>query len=256
MDLTLLKRQLDQLVTKYNNKDFIRLDPIGVPHRFKKQQDIEIAGFFAAILAWGQRTTIIKNANQLMELMDGAPHEFIVQHTDSDRKRFKSFVHRTFQPDDLLYFIEVLQHHYLNHPSLENLFADGIHPGDTHAGNALIHFHNSFFALPHLARTRKHIPTPERKSACKRLNLYLRWMVRNDRCGVDFGLWKRIRPDQLLCPLDVHVLNVANNLGLVKEKNSNWHTCLLLTDILKQMDPFDPVKYDFALFGSGIASKK
>lgn len=252
MNKTQLKELLDQKADQFNNTDFIADDPISVPHRFSKAQDIEISGLFAALFAWGQRKTIINSANKLMSLLDDAPHDFIVNHKERDRKKLEKFVHRTFQPDDLLYFIEFLQHHYRQHVSLENLFSDGMAGTDKHTGNGLIHFHHTFFSLPHLPRTEKHLQNPLRKSACKRINLYLRWMVRDDKRGVDFGLWKTIKPSQLLCPLDVHVQRTASELGLLKRQISDWEACLELTQNLKKLDPTDPVKYDFALFGMGI----
>lgn len=250
-----IKKILDDLFLKYNQPSFIALDPISIPHRFTKQADIEISGLFAALLAWGQRTTIINNLNNLMQLMDGAPHDFIVNHQSKDRKRFLGFVHRTFNDTDLLYFIEFLQFHYQQHPSLETLFTGGLSKDDEHVGPALIHFHQSFFQLPHLKRTEKHVSTPMRKSACKRLNLYLRWMVRQDKKGVDFGIWKHISPSQLLCPLDVHVHRAAGILGLTQRKQADWQTTLEITQALKLLDAKDPVKYDFALFGYSLEQK-
>jgi uncharacterized protein (TIGR02757 family) len=246
------KTLLEPLVNQFNQSSFIAPDPISVPHRFTKKQDIEISGLFAALLAWGQRTTIINNANRLMDLMDGSPHDFILNHLEVDRKRFETFVHRTFQPVDLLYFIESLQQQYQRHDSLETLFADGMTYNDEHVGNGLIHFHKAFFAYPHLSRTEKHLQNPERKSACKRINLFLRWMVRKDNAGVDFGIWQRIKPAQLLCPLDVHVQRTAIDLGILKRTQSDWQACLELTEVLRKWDPVDPVKYDFALFGLGL----
>jgi uncharacterized protein (TIGR02757 family) len=250
--LVLLELKLKQ----YNRVEFITDDPISVPHRFTQNQDIEIAALFAALLAWGQRKTIINNANRLMDMMDGAPYAFIKNHQEVDRKRFTKFVHRTFQPDDLLYFIEFLQYHFAQHSSLENLFADGMAAGDEHIGNGLAHFHQQFFVLPHLKRTEKHLQTPLRKSACKRINLFLKWMVRKDSGGVDFGIWKKISPAQLLIPLDVHVHRIATELGLLQRKQSDWQACLELTARLRQFDATDPVKYDFALFGMGMERGK
>ena len=247
-----LKNLLDKKAAQFNRPDFIAPDPISVPHRFSKSQDIEIAGLFAALLAWGQRKTIVNNANRLMDLMDGAPYDFICNHKETDRTRFESFVHRTFQPVDLLYFVEFLQYHYQQHRSLENLFADGMSENEVHTGPGLAHFHRQFFTLPHMVRTEKHVQTPDRKSACKRINLFLRWMVRKDNQGVDFGIWQGIKPAQLLCPLDVHVHRTATALGLLKRPQSDWQACLELTAKLRKMDPEDPVKYDFALFGMSI----
>ncbi|MEL6925246.1 MAG: TIGR02757 family protein, partial [Bacteroidota bacterium] len=201
-----LKALLDESVERHNRPDFIEHDPISIPHRFSQLQDIEIMGFWVAMLAWGQRVTIINKANQLIQLMDGAPYQFITQHEEKDRTRFLDFKHRTFNATDTLYFLEVLQRYYKEQQSLETAFAKYLTPEADNTEAALIGFHEQFFALPFAPqRTRKHIATPARKSTCKRLNMFLRWMVRSDDKGVDFGLWQRIQPAQLLMPLDVHV---------------------------------------------------
>ncbi len=232
---------------KYNCADFISDDPISIPHRFTKKQDIEIAGLFAATLAWGNRKSIINSCNKLMMLMDNQPHDFILHHSQKELKPFLTFVHRTFNATDVLYFIEFLKQHYSKNDSLENLFLK------EDAEQALTNFHNSFFSLenfPH--RTKKHVATPERKSTCKRLNMYMRWMVRKDKNGVDFGLWKKIKPSILMCPLDVHVENYARQLSLIERKQRDWLTVCELTRNLKMIDSKDPVRFDFALFGMGI----
>ena len=248
-----LRELLEERTACYNRPDFIAADPISVPHRFSRLQDIEIAAFWAAILAWGQRQTIINSANKLMALMDGAPYDFILQHEEKDRARFLDFKHRTFQATDTLYFLEFFQHYYQRHHSLEDAFARHLSPADEHVGPALSGFHELFFALPDAPqRTRKHVATPARKSTCKRLNMFLRWMVRRDEHGVDFGLWRRLQPAQLLMPLDVHVERVARRLGLLERKQTDWLTVLELTQNLRALDPHDPVKYDFALFGMGV----
>ena len=252
MNKRLLKELLDEKYQQFNDSSFIAPDPISVPHRFSKKQDIEIAGLFSALLAWGNRTTIIKSANRLMKLMDDAPHDFMLNHKEQDRQRFEKWVHRTFQFPDLLYFLEFLQYHYNRNESLENAFSAGVKPKDTHIENGLVHFHRYFFSLPHLPRTEKHLQTPLRKSACKRISLFLRWMVRSDNKGVDFGIWKSISPAQLICPLDVHVHRTATHLKLISRKQADWQTALELTQSLKKLDPNDPVKYDFALFGLGL----
>ncbi|MBK9982428.1 MAG: TIGR02757 family protein [Saprospiraceae bacterium] len=244
---------LDEKADAYNQPSFISLDPISVPHQFSLLQDIEIAGFFAAIMAWGQRPTIINKSNELLRLMDGAPHQFITQHQERDRKRFFTFKHRTLQPDDIIFLSDALQRFYQKHDSLEDAFADHMTSEDKDVYNGLAGFYNIVFDHPWvMERTRKHIATPERKSACKRLNMYLRWMVRQDDKGVDFGLWKRISPSQLVIPLDLHVGNVARQLGLLDRKINDWQAAKELTDRLKEFDSTDPVKYDFALFGAGI----
>lgn len=245
-----LKEFLDIKVDQFNRPGFIEHDPISIPHLFKKPQDIEIAGLFAAVLAWGQRITIINKCKDLLERMDYAPYDFIRNHGPKDLKKLENFRHRTFNSTDLLYFISFLQSHYKKHDSLENLFEV---EGEEHVGKGLMNFHFQFFSLPDFPfRTRKHIATPERNSACKRINMYLRWMVRNDDRGVDFGLWRRISPSQLICPCDLHVERVARKLKLIKNKQLNWQTAVDLTNRLKKFDPKDPVKYDFALFGLGI----
>ena len=244
---------LNECVEKFNSPTFIESDPIGIPHRFSKLQDIEITAFWTAMLAWGQRKTIINNAHRLFELMDNAPHDFIVNHSEKDRKRFLDFKHRTFQPTDTLYF---LQNHYTNNSSLETAFSRHISESTPSVEKALVGFHNDFFALPDAPqRTRKHVATPISKSTCKRLCMFLRWMVRDDDKGVDFGLWKTIKPTQLLIPLDVHVERQARRLGLLKRPKVDWQAVLELTESLRQFDKNDPVKYDFALFGLGIEEK-
>jgi len=252
-----IKAILDEAVAMYMQPQFLYTDPISVPHCFSKLQDIEIAGLWTAILSWGNRKTIMDNANKLMVLMDKAPHDFILHHQESDRRRFLTFKHRTFNDTDTLYFLEFFQQYYRQHHSLEDAFARYLTKDDLHVGKALAGFHHSFFSLPFAPeRTKKHISTPERHSACKRLNMFLRWMVRGSDKGVDFGLWKRISPAQLLIPLDVHVERVARNLGLLHRKSSDWQAVLELTAALRSFDPEDPVKYDFALFGMGVLASK
>jgi uncharacterized protein (TIGR02757 family) len=244
-----IKSFLDKKVKLYNHRDFIKNDPISIPHDFSKRQDIEIAGLFAAMLAWGQRTTIIKKCRELMERMDNAPHAFVLHHNENDLKQLTGFKHRTFNDTDLLYFVSFLHWYYGRNASLEDAFPSS----DGYLDSALVSFHNLFFSLEdHPHRTRKHIPTPERKSTCKRLCMYLRWMVRQDDNGVDFGLWKKISPSMLICPCDVHVDRVARKLKLIRSRQTNWQTALELTNNLRKLDPADPVKYDFALFGLGV----
>ncbi len=248
-----LKEFLDSKVGQFNRPDFIKSDPICIPHQYKKKQDIEIAGLFAAVLAWGQRATIISKTKELMALMENTPHDFLLLQAAKDLRRFEKFAHRTFNGADAVYFMQFLSRYYKENDSLEDAFLppDGsinIEPG-------LINFHKRFFSMNHSDRTTKHIASPERKSACKRMNMYLRWMVRQDNQGVDFGLWKRISPAQLVCPCDVHVERVARKLDLIRGKLMNWQTALELTANLKKLDPLDPVKYDFALFGLGIEEK-
>ena len=252
-----IRQWLDQKVREYNHVSFIGTDPISVPHRYGKLQDIEIAGFFAAIMAWGQRKTIINKAVELMLLMDDAPYDFMMHHTEKDRKRFSAFKHRTLQPDDILYLVDVLQKYYHLNTSLESAFADHQSTDDEDVFNGLVGFHTMIFDHHFvLERTRKHIATPLSKSACKRLNMYLRWMVRSDDQGVDFGLWKKISPSQLIIPLDLHVGNVARQMKLLTRPVNDWQAAKELTQRLKEFSADDPVKYDFALFGAGIFAKK
>lgn len=249
-----LKQFLDDQVGIYNRPGFIEHDPISIPHLFKKKQDIEIAGLFAATLAWGQRVTIIRKCTELLERMDNDPHWFVLHHSENDLKSFLSFKHRTFNATDTLYFITFLHWYYKQHKSLEDAFLNS--SGDETVENGLIQFQKLFFSLEEApSRTRKHIPTPERKSTCKRLVMYLRWMVRQDDQGVDFGIWNKIKPAQLVCPCDVHVDRVARKLKLIKRKQTDWLTALELTAELRKLDPLDPVKYDFALFGLGVNDK-
>ncbi len=253
MDDAELKAFLDEQVAFYNRPAFIEHDPIQIPHRFSDLADIEIMGFWTAVLAWGQRPTILKKASLLIELMDGAPADFVKNHQDSDLDRFLAFKHRTFNATDTLYFLHFFQHYYRVHDTLEDAFLPA--PGQANPVEAgLIAFHDRFCADPFFPeRTRKHIATPARGSTCKRLLMFLRWMVRHDDAGVDFGLWKRIRPDQLIMPVDVHVDRVARLLGLLTRPKTDWRTALELTDRLRAFYPSDPVRYDFALFGLGVS---
>jgi uncharacterized protein (TIGR02757 family) len=246
-----LREFLDLKSEQFNRPSFIEHDPVSIPHLFSKKQDIEIAGLFAAVLAWGQRKTIIRKCRELMEKMDNDPHNFILHHAESDLKNFSEFKHRTFNGTDALYFIESLRSFYRSHGSLEEAFQ--VSSGDETIEKGLVHFHDLFFSIEnHPHRTRKHLATPERKSTCKRIVMYLRWMVRQDQKGVDFGIWKKISPAQLVCPCDLHVDRVARKLKLIKRKQTDWQTALELTANLRKFDPHDPVKYDFALFGLGI----
>lgn len=256
MDDKKLKAFLDEKVDRYNKPSFIEDDPICIPHLFKEKKDIEIAGFFASVFAWGNRTTIINKSKELMKLMDDSPYEFITNHKEKDLMRLLQFKHRTFNTTDLLYFILFLRHHYKSSNSLETAFSKWMNQKDVNIQNALIGFHDYFFSLKDApVRTKKHIATPNRNSTCKRLNMFLRWMVRVDNCSVDFGIWKKISPSQLICPIDVHVARVAKRFDLVQRKQVDWSTAVQLTDHLKKFDPADPAKYDFALFGLGVVEK-
>lgn len=249
-----LKDFLDRKADEYNRPSFIPVDPISIPHRFTGKQDREIAGFFAAVFAWGARPIIINKATQLMGLMENAPYDFVRHHGEGDLRRFLGFKHRTFNDTDLLYFLHFFRHHYSRYDSLEDAFLPG--GAFTSVEDSLNHFNRYFFSLPDApARTAKHIAAPFKGSTCKRLNMYLRWMVRRDNRGVDFGLWTRLSPAALVCPIDVHVARVARKLSLINRGAVDWTTALELTGHLRAFDPADPVKYDFALFGLGVAEK-
>ncbi len=240
------------MVLKMNHPDFIIYDPISIPHNFQKKQDIEIAGFFSAVFSWGNRKTIIKKSEELMSLMGNSPFDFILNHSEFDLKSLHGFKHRTFQFTDLLYFISFLRHHYENSNTLEDAFLIK-NQGEFLQKTALENFHSYFFSLPFFPqRTQKHISTPAKKATCKRLNMFLRWMVRNDQKGVDFGIWNNIPASQLMIPLDVHVEKTARKLGLLHRKQRDWLAVEEITNNLKKFDPVDPVKYDFALFGLSI----
>lgn len=255
-----LKSFLDAKVAQYNRPEFVENDPIVIPHLFSQKQDIEIMGFWAATLAWGQRVTIIKKCKELIALMDGAPYDFIINHEEPDLKKLLKFKHRTFNDVDTLYFIAFFRQHYERFESLEDAFmSPGFLKGEQEglsAENALNYFRSYFFSLPDFPhRTKKHVSSPSQKSTCKRLNMFLRWMVRQDDNGVDFGIWNRIKPANLICPLDLHVDRVSRKLNLINRKQTDWQTAVELTERLREFDPNDPVKYDFALFGLGIEER-
>lgn len=255
-----LKAFLDAKVAQYNRPEFIENDPVTIPHMFSQKQDIEIMGFWAATLAWGQRVTIIKKCKELIALMDGAPYDFIINHEEPDLKKLLKFKHRTFNDVDTLYFIAFFRQHYERFASLEDAFVPPSPLKGEQKRQAveeyLNHFRSYFFSLPDFPhRTKKHVSSPSQKSTCKRLNMFLRWMVRKDDSGVDFGIWHRIKPADLICPLDLHVDRVSRKLNLITRKQTDWQTSLELTERLREFDPKDPVKYDFALFGLGIEER-
>lgn len=288
-----LKAFLDSKVDQYNRPDFIPNDPVVVPHQFSVKQDIEIMGFFAAMLAWGQRKTIINKCNELSSRMDGKPYDFVRNHKETDLRSLLGFKHRTFNDTDLLYFMHFFKNHYSRYESLEDAFIPKpknhifrheyleesnrntssieISSPTCYAGELSIsaegtyvdgiesnlnYFRSYFFNLPDFPqRTIKHVSSPAQKSTCKRLNMFLRWMVRKDDKGVDFGIWGKLKPAQLICPCDVHVDRVARKLNLISRKQTDWQTALELTTRLREFDPTDPVKYDFALFGLGIEER-
>jgi len=244
-----LKIFLDEKAAQYENNDFIPHDPIQIPHRYEKKEDIEIAAFLTATIAWGNRKSIIKNATKLMDIMGNAPHDFIINYNPEQAHLFEGFVHRTFNSIDLETFVRSLQNIYLHHRGLEQVFIGGLENDDLQA--SISNFKKVFFEVDHLQRTQKHISDPLKNSAAKRINMYLRWMVRNPKAGVDFGIWKGISPSLLSCPLDVHTSNVARKLKLIKRKQNDGKTLAELDKALRKMDSNDPVKYDFALFGLG-----
>ncbi len=246
-----LKEFLDEKYEQYNRLDFIESDPISIPHRFSKKEDIEIAGFLAATIAWGQRVTIINSANKLMKLMDDAPHDFILNAKAKDLKRFQNFVHRTFNGTDAMFFMSSLQNIYKKHGGLENVFVSK--SKDEACKEAIMNFRKVFFSIPHPERTGKHVSNPAENSSAKRVCMFLRWMVRDDKRGVDFGIWKNsVQPKDLMCPLDVHTGNVGRKLGLLKRTQNDWKAVTELSDNLRKLDKNDPIKYDFALFGLGV----
>ncbi|WP_452230294.1 MULTISPECIES: TIGR02757 family protein [unclassified Lacinutrix] len=245
-----LKEFLDAKVVEYNNVKFIDSDPIQIPHEFFKKEDIEIAGFLTATIAWGNRKSINKNAKRMMQMLDHTPHDFIVNHQESDLEKLEPFVHRTFNGLDFITFVKALQHIYKTHNGLEAVFANHLENGSLQ--KAIHHFKQTFFEIEHLQRTQKHVSDPLKGSAAKRINMFLRWMVRNDNAGVDFGVWQSISPSLLSCPLDVHSGNVARKLGILNRKQNDAKALLELDTALRKLDPKDPVKYDFALFGLGV----
>ena len=245
-----LKEFLDTKVNQYNNPKFIESDPIQIPHNYSLKEDIEIAGFLTATIAWGNRKSIITNAKRLMLLLDNAPFDFVMNHTETDLEKLQPFVHRTFNTDDAIQFIKSLQNIYKNHNGLENVFVK--HAENKSLQPSISKFKTTFFEIEHLARTQKHLSDPLKNSAAKRINMFLRWMVRNDNAGVDFGIWKNLSPIQLSCPLDVHSGNVARKLGLLNRKQNDGKALFELDTALRKLDTKDPVKYDFALFGLGV----
>ena len=257
-----LKEFLDKKADEYDQPFFIESDPICIPHLFTKKQDREIAGFFAAIFAWGNRKTIINKSKELLQLMDNSPHQFITQHKEKDLKSFLTFKHRTFNTTDLLYFIQFFKQHYSKNKSLETAFFSAQQyspstssPPTGEIEGALNRFYNYFFSLQDTPqRTWKHIASPAKNSSCKRLNMYLRWMVRKNS-KVDFGIWNKISAADLICPLDVHVARVARHFKLLDRKATDWKAATELTNNLKYLDSKDPAKYDYALFGLGVMEK-
>jgi uncharacterized protein (TIGR02757 family) len=248
-----LKEFLDAKVAQYNHPKFLESDPIQIPHRFSKKEDVEISAFLTSTIAWGNRKSIIKNANHMMDLLDNAPHDFILNHQNTDLEHLSGFVHRTFNAIDLRYFIQSLKNIYTNHNGLEQVFAKKIVSDSMQP--AISDFKQTFFEIPHPSRSTKHVSDPMKGSAAKRINMFLRWMVRDNTTGVDFGLWKSIPTSVLSCPLDVHSGNVGRKLKLLKRKQNDGKALAELDKSLRKLDPIDPVKYDFALFGLGVIEK-
>ena len=248
-----LKEFLDQRVDLYNRPSFIGVDPISIPHRFTRKEDIEIAGFLAAAIAWGNRVAILRSADRMLAYMGGTPYDFVINHRDRDLKGIDGCIHRTYFAEDFIYFIEALKYIYLEKGGIEAVFAR--YQNDVSLQPAIHEFGKIFFELPHNHRTRRHLSDPYKGSAAKRINMFLRWMVRRDDRGVDFGLWQSISPSVLSCPLDVHSGNVARKLGLLTRKQSDAKAVTELDARLREMDPADPVKYDYALFGLGVFEK-
>ena len=251
MEIENIKEFLDIKYDQYNRTEFIESDPICIPRSFNAPNDIEIAGFFAAIISWGKRSTIIKNGFELIRLMDNQPFDFIINSNVSELKYFRNFKHRTFNYIDAVYFIKSLKNIYNNHGSIGAVFENNYEETGS-LKNAIINFRNIFFELPYPDRTLKHISDISKGAAAKRINMFLRWMIRKDKRGVDFGIWHKIPASALYIPLDVHTGNISRKLGLLKRKQNDWKAVEELTDILRKFDSNDPVKYDFALFGLGV----
>ncbi|SNA75520.1 conserved hypothetical protein [Flavobacterium psychrophilum] len=253
INLSELQSFLDEKVILYNNLNFIESDPIQIPHLFSLKEDIEIAGFLSATIAWGNRKMIINNSHKMMQLMGNSPYDFVLSHNENQLESLNKFVHRTFNGQDFAQFIKSLQHIYTNHNGLEAVFAKNATKDSIQ--KSISEFKKIFFENNHLPRTQKHISDPISGSAAKRINMFLRWMVRQDTHGVDFGLWKTISPSALSCPLDVHSGNVARKLQLLLRKQNDAKAVYELDTNLRLLDPNDPVKYDFALFGLGVFEK-
>jgi uncharacterized protein (TIGR02757 family) len=248
-----LKEFLDVKVNQYNNPKFIETDPIQIPHLFSIKEDIEISSFLISTISWGNRKMIIKNGYRMMELMDNSPFDFVMNHKESDLEKLNSFIHRTFNGTDFIGFVNGLKHLYKVHDGLEGVFTKYQKLGTLQP--AIVKLKELFFEAEHLPRTQKHISNPLKGSSAKRINMCLRWLIRSDNAGVDFGLWKNIPSSSLSCPLDVHSGNVARKLGLLKRTQNDAKALVELDNSLRKLDSNDPVKYDFALFGLGVFEK-
>ena len=242
---------LEELYSRYDKPEFIENDPISIPHKFVKEEDIEISGFLSATIAWGKRNIIVRNAERMVSLMEGEPYRFVMEASDREFISLFDFVHRTFNGEDFITFVKSLKNIYRNHGGLKTIFVDSYKSsGDIRF--SLEHFREIFFEEEHLRRSERHLSSITKKSACKRLNMFLRWLVRSDENGVDFGIWSEIPSSALYIPLDVHVGNVSRELGLLGRKQNDWRAVEELTQNLRRFDSNDPVKYDYALFGVGI----
>lgn len=246
-----VKELLDEKYFQFNNTSFIETDPISIPHQFSKKEDIEIAALLVATIAWGQRISIINNGNKLMRLMNDEPYEFIMNFSKRDATRFESFVHRTFNSVDCVFFLNSLKNIYTKHDGLEAAFSSNFSSKETDVKNAITNFRELFLSIPHSSRSDKHVSNPSAKSSAKRLCMFLRWMVRKDKHGVDFGIWKSIHSSQLCLPLDLHTGNVSRKLGLLTRTQNDWQAVEEITAVLREFDKKDPIKYDFSLFGLG-----
>lgn len=246
---------LNEKVLTYNAISFIATDPISIPHQFSAKEDIEISGFLTALISWGQRPVILTNANKMMHLMEFAPYDFITSAKAAEFKKMKPFVHRTMNGEDLIVIVKGLQHIYKNEGGMEALFSKLMKKHSNETALAISEFRATLFKGSSTSRAMKHFGDPLKNSASKRMNMFLRWMVRRDKCGVDFGIWKSVKPDYLYCPLDLHSGNVARKLGLLHRPSDDWKAVVELTESLRKMDPVDPIKYDFALFGLGVFEK-
>ncbi|GAA3511552.1 TIGR02757 family protein [Aquimarina addita] len=248
-----LKEFLDEKAVLYEQPKFIDTDPVQIPHLFTKKKDIEISGFLTATISWGNRKSILNNAHKLMELLGNSPYDFVMHHTQEDLNNLDGFVHRTFNSLDLTYFITALKAIYTAYGDMEGFFKQ--YQKETNFKNAIHDFKTEFFSLPHMLRTEKHVSDPHKNSAAKRINMFLRWMIRDAKAGVDLGIWNTLSPAQLSCPLDVHSGNVARSLGILKRKQNDGKALDELDAKLRILDPLDPVKYDYALFGLGVFEK-
>lgn len=252
LDLSNLREFLEESASRFNQPGFIENDPVSIPHSFTRKEDIEISGFLAATLSWGNRKAILRAARQLMDRMGNEPHRFLVDASDIEFKPAATFIYRTFNGDDCLFFLEALKQIYRDGPGLESLFST---LDSTGAARSIHYVRTKFLEVPHLKRSEKHLADPLKGSAAKRMNMFLRWMVRKDSNGVDFGLWPSIRPSSLVCPLDVHTGRTARKIGLLHRPQNDWQSAIELTENLRRFDPDDPVKYDFALFGLSLSDR-